>query len=80
MFSPIILIVFFEAPTVPSDPNPKNNNSVVPSGCASISSFSNDVKFTSSTIPRVNLSFLPSNMLSKAALICPGVVSFEERP
>ncbi len=48
----MILIEFLFAPTVPSEPRPKNLHSIVPCGTTEISSFmESDWKVTSSTIP-----------------------------
>ncbi len=56
MLSPIILIEFLFAPTVPSDPNPQNIQLVVPSGRVLISSsIFRDRFVTSSLIPTVKL-------------------------
>ena len=78
----MILIEFLFAPTVPSDPSPKNKHSVtsafpVKTGSAS----GNDVNVTSSIIPIVNWSFGSGCFkLLYTATICSGVVSFEDKP
>ena len=54
MFSPIILILFLFAETVPSEPKPKNLHSIVPFGRVLICFFTGiDVFVTSSVIPTV---------------------------
>ena len=55
MLSPIILIVFLLAPTVPSEPKPKNTSSVAPSN--NFTSLPTGILkcVTSSSIPTVNL-------------------------
>jgi len=51
----MIFIALLLAPTVPSDPNPQNLHSTVPSDVVAIVLvISNDVFVTSSTIPIVN--------------------------
>ena len=58
MLSPIILIEFLLAPTVPSAPRPQNLQFVVPSGVVtSAGPCSSERCVTSSLIPIVNLFF-----------------------
>ena len=81
VWSPIILIAFLLAPTVPSDPSPQNLQAVVPSLAASISITSNEVLVTSSTIPIVNPFFGSSFFkFSNTPAMCDGVGSFEPNP
>ena len=78
VLSPIILIEFLLAPTVPSAPRPQNLQLIVPSGVVTSGlPVSNDRFVTSSTIPSVNLGF---SSLLYTATICAGVVSLEPNP
>jgi len=55
VLSPIILIAFLFAPTVPSEPMPQNLQRIVPSGSVLKSStVGSELPVTSSTIPIVN--------------------------
>ena len=74
--------MFLQAPTVPSEPKPKNNNSVVDLSATSIDFLTgSDVNVTSSVIPIVNLAFgFLLAKLSNTARICDGVVSLLAKP
>ena len=75
------MIAFLLAPTVPSDPSPQNLQAVVPGLAASISTTSNEVLVTSSTIPIVNPFFGSSlSKLANTPAIWDGVGSFEPKP
>ena len=78
VLSPIILMEFLLAPTVPSAPRPQNLQLMVPSGVVTRGApISRDKFVTSSTIPSVNFCFV---VFSYTATICAGVVSLEPRP
>ena len=78
VLSPMILMEFLLAPTVPSAPSPQNLQFTVPLGVV-IRGFpiSNERCVTSSLIPTVNLCF---SVFSYTATICAGVVSLELKP
>ena len=83
VWSPIILVEFLLAPTVPSPPRPQNLHSTVPAAeviGAGLTSGSERL-VTSSTIPIVNL-FLGSSLRSSVytANTDEGGVSLEPRP
>ena len=62
VWSPMILMEFLLAPTVPSPPRPQNLHSMVP-GAAVLGQFSSsgrDRLVTSSTMPMVNWRFISS--------------------
>ena len=78
VLSPMILMEFLLAPTVPSAPSPQNLQFVVPSGVVTSGAPVSRERFvTSSTIPIVNFSF---SVFSYTATICAGVVSLEPSP
>ena len=83
VWSPMILIEFLLAPTVPSPPRPQNLHSMVPGAAVlGVSAASGRLRpVTSSTMPRVN-SRLGSSALSysKMANADAGGVSLEPRP
>ncbi|EJW93611.1 hypothetical protein EVA_18282 [gut metagenome] len=59
MLSPMILMEFLLAPTVPSAPKPQNLQLMVPSGVVTSGAPTSRDKFvTSSTIPIVNFCFV----------------------
>lgn len=63
VLSPMILIEFLLAPTVPSAPSPKNRHSLTSGLVTDIGApTSSEVKVTSSTIPTVNLFLGWSNL------------------
>ena len=58
VLSPMILMEFLFAPTVPSAPSPQNLQLIVPSGVVTSGApTSRESPVTSSTIPIVNLAF-----------------------
>jgi hypothetical protein len=78
MWSPIILIEFLLAPTVPSAPRPQNLQAVVPAGAVIALFVRSSERFvTSSTIPTVKFFY---DTLSHIAKISAGVVFLEPRP
>ena len=78
VLSPMILIEFLLAPTVPSAPSPQNLQLIVPSGVVTSGAPTSSERFvTSSLIPIVNLSL---SALLNTATICAGVVSFDPNP
>jgi len=78
VWSPMILIEFLLAPTVPSAPSPQNLQATMLSGAVTgVSPLSRDKLVTSSTIDNVN-SFLST--FSNVAMISAGVVSLEPNP
>ena len=78
VWSPMILIEFLLAPTVPSAPSPQNLHATMLSGAVTgVSPLSRDKFVTSSTIDNVN-SFLST--FSNVAMISAGVVSLEPNP
>jgi len=82
VWSPMILMEFLFAPTVPSEPRPQNLQEIVSAGVMSTSSLMGMERFvTSSTMPMVKWFFgrsLPSS--SKMPLTMAGLNSLEERP
>ena len=55
VWSPMILMEFLLAPTVPSPPRPQNLHSMVPAGATPGAGFSSRLRWvTSSTMPMVN--------------------------
>ncbi len=82
VLSPMILMVFLLAPTVPSEPKPKNLARINPSGAASkVSVTSKEVLVTSSVMPTVNRVLgLSKVKLSNTALAMDGVNSLEPKP
>ena len=78
VLSPIILIEFLFAPTVPSAPSPQNLQLIVEAEAVfGLSFISSERLVTSSTIPIVNLFFVS---LLYTATIWAGVVSFDPKP
>ncbi|OPZ37265.1 MAG: hypothetical protein BWY99_01901 [Synergistetes bacterium ADurb.BinA166] len=82
VLSPMIVMEFLFAPTVPSEPSPQNLQRIVPSGAAAMCSWTGrDVWVTSSTMLMVKRSLgWKSLRLSNTDLMWVGVVSFEPRP
>ena len=83
VWSPMILIEFLFAPTVPSAPRPQNLHWIVPSPSVTSTGAptSSERNVTSSTIPIVKWFLGCSSLrLSYTAMICAGVVSFEPKP
>ena len=61
VWSPMILMEFLLAPTVPSPPRPQNLHSMVPAGATPGAGFSSRLRWvTSSTMPMVNWRFISS--------------------
>ena len=82
VWSPMILMEFLFAPTVPSPPRPQNLHSMVPAAAVLGAGFSSRERFvTSSTMPIVNWR-LGSALVSSSytAKTEAGGVSFEPRP
>ena len=78
VLSPMILIEFLFAPTVPSAPRPQNLQLIVPSGVVIRSSPRSKERFvTSSLIESVNSGF---SVLWKQATMSAGIVSLEPKP
>ncbi len=82
VWSPMILIEFLFALTVPSLPSPKNTaRTVSGSSVSNVGSTGRLVPVTSSTIPTVKWVFGSSRASSSnTALAIAGVNSFEDRP
>ena len=77
----MILMEFLFAPTVPSEPSPQNLQEMI--DLPEVTMFSptgSELWVTSSSMPTVKWFFFSPSMLSKTALICAGMVSFEDRP
>ncbi len=82
VWSPMILMEFLLAPTVPSEPNPQNLQLTVSGSPQAISPQTGRERcVTSSSIPTVKW-FIGSGFFrfSYTAAICAGVTSLEERP